>query len=290
MFPEVLQWYLGVWNSFNKAKVKRQQVVNGQAAKNRQLKDLYVGKRCFIVGNGPSLKKQDLTLLENEYCFCCNFMALTPAYLQIKPEFYVLADPNFFTSDKGIAILNEMLKSGHVPEVFVPSYQSHNWDCSKDIQPLIESGKLHTYPIAGVFMKDTAFRCDMASGISPAFTVTQHAAMIAAYMGFSEIYLLGCDGTGIKENVNYWLNTWSDDAHFYESKPTPSDGKPQKSAEALYQEMSDIYEGHTRIIQGYKCLELMCNKSGIRLYNATEGGIINFLPTCTLSDALGKKN
>ena len=40
-----------------------------------QLKSLhnkFAGKRCFIVGNGPSLNKLDLNLLKDEFSFAVN--------------------------------------------------------------------------------------------------------------------------------------------------------------------------------------------------------------------------
>ena len=36
------------------------------------LKDKHKGERCFIIGNGPSLKQTDLTKLKNEYTFGLN--------------------------------------------------------------------------------------------------------------------------------------------------------------------------------------------------------------------------
>ena len=36
------------------------------------LKDTHRGQRCFIIGNGPSLKNTDLALLENEVTFGLN--------------------------------------------------------------------------------------------------------------------------------------------------------------------------------------------------------------------------
>ena len=35
----------------------------------KALKNIHYGKRCFIVGNGPSLKVEDLEKIQNEICF-----------------------------------------------------------------------------------------------------------------------------------------------------------------------------------------------------------------------------
>ena len=37
-----------------------------------RLKDIHRGERCFIIGNGPSLKQTDLTRLKNEFSFGTN--------------------------------------------------------------------------------------------------------------------------------------------------------------------------------------------------------------------------
>ena len=38
----------------------------------RSLKDSHIGERCFIIGNGPSLKLSDLEALKGEFCFGMN--------------------------------------------------------------------------------------------------------------------------------------------------------------------------------------------------------------------------
>ena len=41
----------------------------------------------------------------------------------------------------------------------------------------------------------------------PSFTtVVQYCIIVAIYMGFNEIYLLGCDSTGIVATINCALN------------------------------------------------------------------------------------
>ena len=44
------------------------------SAKMKELKDTKIGKRCFIIGNGPSLKAEDLSKLykNNEITFAFN--------------------------------------------------------------------------------------------------------------------------------------------------------------------------------------------------------------------------
>ena len=50
------------WNIRNKSK------------RLRNLKGVAAGKRCFIVGNGPSLTVEDLERIQNEDSFACNYI------------------------------------------------------------------------------------------------------------------------------------------------------------------------------------------------------------------------
>ncbi|MGK9369139.1 6-hydroxymethylpterin diphosphokinase MptE-like protein [Melioribacter sp. Ez-97] len=56
-------------------------------------------KECIILANGPSLNK-DLEIykskLNNYSLFCVNFFALSELYHSIKPDFYILAAPEFW--------------------------------------------------------------------------------------------------------------------------------------------------------------------------------------------------
>ena len=51
-----------------------------------------LGKRCFIIGNGPSLVKCDLTLLKNEITIGSNGIFLIFEKMGFKPTFYTVED------------------------------------------------------------------------------------------------------------------------------------------------------------------------------------------------------
>ena len=59
--PSYLSWKL------NKKNGK-----NDFLEKTKKLQNSFSGKRCIIIGNGPSLKKVDFSLLSNEYTFGLN--------------------------------------------------------------------------------------------------------------------------------------------------------------------------------------------------------------------------
>ena len=56
------------------------------------LKDLHCGKRCFIIGNGPSLAMADLDRLQDEITFASNRITLAFEETRWRPTYYTLCD------------------------------------------------------------------------------------------------------------------------------------------------------------------------------------------------------
>ena len=64
-------------------------------AKNIELKDIHKGKRCFLLGSGPSIKKEDLRPLKNEIVFALNNFYVHEDFTEIMsgdvPKYYMIA-------------------------------------------------------------------------------------------------------------------------------------------------------------------------------------------------------
>src|SRR5258707_4353418 len=56
-------------------------------------KDLHKGERCFLVGNGPSLSKLDLTKLDGELAFTVNRGYLAERLGLPRTPYYLITDP-----------------------------------------------------------------------------------------------------------------------------------------------------------------------------------------------------
>ena len=151
----------------------------------KTLKDKFKGKRCFIVGNGPSLNKCDLSLLENEYTFAVNGIFYKTDEMGFKPTFYMVEDGHVV--DDNLKRINE-----YDPEYkFFPSLYK---------KKIIKTD--NTY----FFAADLGFyRGDHPSFEKPRFSkdfsevgycgqsVTYLNMQLAYYLGFTEVYLIGMD-------------------------------------------------------------------------------------------------
>src|SRR6476659_3558999 len=61
----------------------------------RAFRNIHAGRRCFILGNGPSLNRTDLSLLKDEFTFCSNrfyLMLDRPELRGFRPTYYVCSN------------------------------------------------------------------------------------------------------------------------------------------------------------------------------------------------------
>lgn len=146
----------------------------------KKLKNKYEGKRCFIIGNGPSLQSTDLDRLQNEYTFAFNRIYYIFGQTSWRPTFYCTQDEKIIENS---AV--EILQNIDTEYLFLPA--TANWYKNAGIQT--------NYLFAPKYVQDgpIGFSEDIPSGIFVGNTVVYTAIQLAYYMGFTEIYLIGVD-------------------------------------------------------------------------------------------------
>ncbi|UCE64127.1 MAG: DUF115 domain-containing protein [Nitrospirota bacterium] len=157
------------------------------------LKDIHRGRRCFIVGNGPSLKIEDLDLLKKEITFACNKIYLAFSETEWRPTYYSVLD--ILVAENNATIIDEL----HLCKIY-----------HEDVKPyfpgaddIIWLKALHEPKVDGEYIggfSDNALR-----GVYAGWTVLYPQIQLAFFMGIREIYLIGVDfkfdvptGTGKK--------------------------------------------------------------------------------------------
>lgn len=163
-----------------------------------QFKDRYKGQRCFVLGNGPSLKKTDLLKLKGEVCFGSNRIYLIKEQVDFSPSFLTSID-------------EQLLEQFHEEISVQPVPKFINW-------------KYYRYFEEGediCFLKiacKKGFAKDMTGLCGGGFTVTFVNLQLAFYMGFSEVILIGCDHSYAEKgvpNIDVKVNS-VDQNHFSE--------------------------------------------------------------------------
>ncbi len=141
------------------------------------------GQRCFIVANGPSLRTEDLDLLhvKGEITFAMNRIFKIFPETNWRPTYYVCED-ELIAKD-----CQPEINAVEAKEKFIP-IEIKWWH---DIN--IENALHFHLNYVDSLRTPYNFSPDVAHQIDCRGTVTCTCLQLAAYMGFSEIYLLGVD-------------------------------------------------------------------------------------------------
>ena len=166
----------------------------------RRFKNYGKNRVCVIVGNGPSLRIEDLTKLHelNIDTFACNRIHKVFDQTTWRPSFYFMSDNKLVESDHG------------APEEGFDNIPCFYPDRHKDN---INNKKSYYYlELPFDYTKEGKFSLDASKGVYPAGSVTTEMIQFAYYMGYSEVYLIGVD-------FNYNItNAGSDNTYSYQGE------------------------------------------------------------------------
>lgn len=139
------------------------------------LKDQFKGERVFLMANGPSLRKTDLTRLKNEYTIGLNRIGLNLENMGFQPTFLCCVNANVleqfsddFSRSSSIKFLSAKAE-GKIP---------NSWN----------TFFMGSLPKVGYFEKDLT-KQEWCEG----WTVTYCAMQVAYFLGFEEVVLVGLD-------------------------------------------------------------------------------------------------
>lgn len=222
-----------------------------------QYKNKHTGQRCFLIGNGPSLKAADLELLRNEYCFAANRIYEIFPDTSWRPSCYLCADSHIFRECMGfiarlelpIILLHEEARKYHM------EYKNSSITYINNFYPFFVNRYKYIHGIK------------ISPNVSHYFTggetVTFLSIQLALYMGFKKIYLLSVD-------------------HNYSRKLTSTgqmiiDHSIKDYFGNLQSQDYNIQNIDTSTAT-YKAALDYCQKNNITIKNATRGGKLEVFP------------
>lgn len=151
-------------------------------------KDKHVGERCFILGTGPSLemlKPEQVNALSLEYTIAVNSYYKSRLADVVIPNYYTLIDDLFWKDLSGT--FDEVNKkfSGSTPTFITDLRAKYNVDSlGKEAEGIYVYAK--KYPTKKV-------SSDVEGNIYATMNVVSTSILVAIFLGFKRIYLLGCD-------------------------------------------------------------------------------------------------
>jgi hypothetical protein len=230
------------------------------APKIKELKDKYKGEMCFIVGNGPSLRIEDLDKLTGKHCFATNGIYQMYSHTRWRPEFYFSQD-SLFVRDFLARDLEKVMDS----DVIFTSINSKMIDFNQKYNNIRYMRLYYEEDDCGL----PKFSTDCDKIINLSCTVTYSMLQMAVYMGFQTIYLIGMDCSFFYEQLEDGTVICNDNVKDYGDiieelyKEVPEDTKGEKGVWA-----AERYQH----IKGFKAAKKFAENNNIKIYNATRGG------------------
>ncbi len=249
---QAIRWYM-----YNKGVFfyKKLYKTRGYESIYASLKDSKKGKRCFIIGNGPSLKVEDLDKLIGEDCLAVNEIHRVFPKTRWRPLICTFADRYSKSTPEEIRDLD-------CKYVFLGDYYwRYNTVLRKDAVCFHEHMAFST--------KEYGFSEDISKCMVIAPTVAYCSMQIAAFMGYSEIFLLGFDHSysfefDKKGNI---IKTGNESTHFFK------DDKAE-----------DIIGNVWGMTKAYESFKRYADEHGIIVKNATRGGKLEIFERVDLDD------
>jgi hypothetical protein len=202
------------------------------------------------VATGPSLRIEDVNRLQGEYTFGVNSCLTMYDKTDWRASYYGIVDAN------AVSILGEKLKSEEIPTFFYTDVDAV-YDGDNGVPfPKDDSANILTDTFwKRLFPKkfpETDFSGDITKVVYTGKSVVYAMLQIAAYMGFSEIYLIGVDCNYAQPKM------YSDNVTYVDFKKKWDQARLQKQG--------------NQMLPQYEIAREYADAHGFKIYNATRGG------------------
>jgi hypothetical protein len=236
-------------------------------------------KRIFLVGNGPSLARTNLDLIADEYSFGMNRVHLIYPKTKWRPTYFMWSDLPQREDDR--TALLQHINSGEecyirddVAEQLLGKWHAYPVPWIPELPPNVHVWKRHSehgtlHPDKPGWPKEWCFPtaedelCKIGTGMGP---MMQQSIKL----GFTELYLLGCD---LDWHV---LTSDTDSNHFNREYEVHL----EVHAESKSKFNNDLGRAMHELAYAW------CREHGIWAWNATDGGSLDVYPRVNLCDVL----
>lgn len=259
------------------AREERERIL-ALTARNADLRNVHLGKRCFILCNGPSVKRQNIRPLKDEIVFSVSNGYHHPDYAEIAPAYHCVPQITYGMMTRADVIIwfremHERLGSA------VTLFLNHTEEALVREESLFQGRDVRYVYLAGPFsMYSPHVLPDAAGEIPGAQSVPIMAALISMHMGNDKIYFLGADHDHFRSGEY---------KYFYE--PTVLRGKDLSVDECgkLRGGWHDELIGLAALWSQYRSLKQMAAANDIAIFNATAGGELDEFPRVALDLLFG---
>jgi hypothetical protein len=241
---------------------------------NTALKNGAAGRRCFILGNGPSAIELDLEQLAGEVVLSVSNGYLHRGFKTFTPAFHCVPQITYglMTPEDVVSWFTEMHESIGDAELFLSTTEAH----------LVRKHQLFRGRVVRYMHLVRDFDelkkneiIDIAQPVPRVESVPIMALMIAMYLGFNEIVLLGVDH-------DHFLTS----KYQYAFGLTVQQGRDHTTdgLGGVTLSRHDDFQSLARLWRQYRCLSKIASAQGISIFNSTPGGALDEFERVPLED------
>ena len=221
----------------------------------QSLRGSFKGQVGWLIGNGPSVRTEDLDQIVGQCGFCCNRFYMAYDQMKFRPNFTVSCDKQV-VEDFGRDII-----SNSEGTVVFSTHQNYNLEGSVWL-PSIDNGS------------ELMFNEKTLANITPAGGTLFTAIQLGYFLGIRKFYLYGVDHNfkfESVENQDSYRTAQGEDNHFIKDYRSGKKWSPPV--------MGLVEEAFTKA-------DLFLRKEGGFVVNATRGGKLEVLQRLEFEDAL----
>jgi hypothetical protein len=215
------------------------------------LKDIHKGSRAFIIGNGPSLRRTDLSKLRDEFTFGMNRIYLLFPELGFHTTYFVS--------------INDLVIEQFADEILAqPMPKFLAWRSHRHFSSQLPINQLPTF----LYTTYTSphFSPDVRGRVWEGATVTNVALQLAFHLGFQQVILIGVDHNfASRGEANKTVVSQEDDANHF---------APNYFGKGTKWQLPDLDTSEV----GYTLARDAYRKAGREALDATVGGKLTVFP------------
>ncbi len=219
------------------------------------LKDKYNGETCFLVGNGPSVNDIDFSKIKDKYIFVCNDFHMHPIWKDLTNVFFSEANQASYISGRfNQWKLNRLLQNKKALYFYRSTFRLLNE--IEEYLPLGRTFYINWNNNRKIYEGD--FEWDITKEVTFGNSVViTFSFALAQWMGFKNMYLIGCDCT-----------SYDSDAYFYNCTNIPKQFQPRTY------DTPDM----KNMIESWRHLSTIINKKNIKIYNLSKKSNLDMFP------------
>ena len=259
-------------------------------SKNLELKNKYIGQRCFIIGGGPSITDIDLSRLNQEFTFVTNEFEKNKQYHPLNPKFHLISDSLYYAEDldsywlarfqekdKDIPVRTTMLLN----MAALPFVKKHG---------LFKNHEVFYIGTQGIMTDKLPFSIELDKYVPMPKNSLLLSLISACYMGFSPIYILGCEHDFLAHPLKPGEHTVTWYPYSYMDPNLKNidaqAAKKYTSVKDSFMSYEDIIVNTLQLFKNYRLFYRQAKQEypNIQIFNATPNSFLDVFPMINFED------